>query len=64
MRYLNCNFGSADPALIENVPDVEKRLRLQSLRTLSNNHYTLRRADFEYHRTGWPAWQVPVPRII
>lgn len=37
--------------------DIEKRVRLQSLKTLSDNHYILRKADFEFHRTDG-SWQL------
>ncbi len=30
--------------------DISSRVRLHELKTLSDNHYTLRRADFEYRR--------------
>ena len=42
--------------LMENARDIEKRVRLQNLKTLSDNHYILRKAGFEFHRTDG-SWQ-------
>jgi nudix-type nucleoside diphosphatase (YffH/AdpP family) len=40
--------------------DVASRVRLNELKTLSNNHYTLRRADFDFRRRDgrWQAHQL------
>lgn len=36
--------------------DISGRVRLRELKTLSGNHYTLRRADYDWHR-GDGQWQ-------
>lgn len=36
--------------------DISDRVKLRELQTLSDNHYTLRRADFEFRRSDG-AWQ-------
>jgi nudix-type nucleoside diphosphatase (YffH/AdpP family) len=36
--------------------DISSRVRLRDLKTLSDNHYTLRRADFDWRR-GDGSWQ-------
>lgn len=36
--------------------DISDRVKLHALKTLSDNHYTLRRADFEYRRSDG-TWQ-------
>jgi nudix-type nucleoside diphosphatase (YffH/AdpP family) len=36
--------------------DISDRVKLRALKTLSDNHYTLRRADFDYRR-GDGGWQ-------
>jgi nudix-type nucleoside diphosphatase (YffH/AdpP family) len=42
--------------LMGNMPDIENRVRLRSLSILSDNHYILRKADFELRRADGQ-WQ-------
>jgi nudix-type nucleoside diphosphatase (YffH/AdpP family) len=41
---------------MKNMPEIANRVRLQSLKTLSDNHYILRKADFELRRADGE-WQ-------
>jgi len=41
---------------MENMPDIEKRVHLHSLKTLSDNHYILRKAEFQLRRADG-TWQ-------